>query len=112
MPSRTGVQAHFGERFFQRVLAGKSGECMGPPSIPHAFTYGPDIVRALATLGREERAVGRVWHLPTLPARPVTEWADALGRELDITVRVSEVPGWRSRSARPTPGPARGTAER
>ena len=88
------VQAHFGERFFQRVFAGKAGECLGPPSIPHAFTYGPDVVRGLVTLGREERALGHVWHLPTLPARPVDAWTAALGRELGLTIRAREVPSW------------------
>lgn len=88
------VQAHFGERFFQRVFAGKAGECLGPTSIPHAFTYGPDVVRGLVTLGREERALGRVWHLPTLPARPVDAWTEALSRALGIPLRTSVVPGW------------------
>ncbi|MFO0713300.1 MAG: NAD-dependent epimerase/dehydratase family protein [Sandaracinus sp.] len=88
------VQGHFGERFFQRVFAGKAGEVFGSPVLPHAYTYGPDVVSGLVTLGHDERALGRVWHLPTLEARPVSEWAAALGRAMEIEAKVSEVPGW------------------
>ena len=35
---------------------------------PHSMTYTPDIGRALAILGTDERARGGVWHLPTAPA--------------------------------------------
>lgn len=88
------VQAHLGERFFQRVLSGKPGELLGPASMPHAFTYGPDVVRGLVALGREPKASGHVWHLPTLPARPIQDWTGALGRELGITIRTTVTPGW------------------
>lgn len=88
------VQAHLGERFFQRTFAGKAGECFGPPSVEHAFTYGPDIVEALVTLGADARALGKVWHLPTLPAQPVDAWVTALSKALGRELRIREVPGW------------------
>lgn len=88
------VQAHLGERFFTRTFAGQAGECFGPPSMEHAFTYGPDIVEGLVTLGADDRALGRAWHLPTLPARPVEAWVRALSKELGRDLRIREVPGW------------------
>jgi nucleoside-diphosphate-sugar epimerase len=89
------VRAHLGERFFQRVFAGKPGECLGDPDQPHAFTYGDDVARGLATLGTTDRAVdGRIWHLPTLEARSMRGWASALGGALAMEVRVEPLPGW------------------
>lgn len=88
------VQAHIGERFFQRVLAGKAGECMGDPALPHAFSYGPDVVAGLAKLGEDDAALGHAWHLPTLPARAMNDWAVALGKELGRSIRVTSVPGF------------------
>lgn len=90
------VTAHLGERFFQRVLAGKAGECFGDPALPHAFTYGPDVVASLATLGASAPTESRVWHLPTLAARSMNEWAGALGVELGRDVRVARFPAWAS----------------
>ena len=88
------VDAHLGERFFQRVLKGRAGECMGDPSLPHAFTYAPDIVDALALLGSEEKALGSVWNIPTLEARSMNDWAQALSPYLKRDVRVSTLPSW------------------
>lgn len=88
------VQAHLGARFFERILAGKTGECMGDPSLPHAFSYGPDVVAALAVLGADDRALGRAWHLPTGPARSMRDWAEAFGVALGRPVRVAGVPRW------------------
>ncbi len=90
------VSAHLGERFFRRVLAGKAGECFGDPALPHAFTYGPDVAAGLATLGASAPTESRIWHLPTLAARPMNDWATALGVELGRSVRVSRFPAWAS----------------
>ena len=90
------VGAHLGDRFFQRIFAGKAGECLGDADLPHAFSYGPDVARGLAALGAAEssRVAGRIWHLPTVEARSMRGWADALGRELGMPVKVQHLPGW------------------
>lgn len=88
------VDAHLGQRFFQRVLAGSAGECMGDPSLPHAFTYAPDIVDALIRLGSEPRALGEVWNIPTLEARSMNDWAKALSPYLKRDIRVTTLPSW------------------
>lgn len=80
------------DRFYRRVLAGKSAECMGDPDMPHSYTYADDIATALAVLGRRDEAVGRVWHLPTPPAESTQALADRLGRALGIDIRVKRVP--------------------
>lgn len=89
-----GLNAHLGARFFERVFAGKAGECFGDPSLPHAFSYGPDVAAALATLGARPEAAGRVWHVPTGEAVSMRDWAAALGRELGVDAKVAPMPGW------------------
>ncbi|UJR86295.1 NAD(P)H-binding protein [Sandaracinus amylolyticus] len=88
------VGAHLGDRFFTRVFAGSAGECLGDADLPHAFSYGPDVVRGLAALGSAPDVTGRIWHLPTLEARSMRAWGDALGRELGMNVRIAKLPGW------------------
>ena len=51
-----------------RVVAGKPPTWLFDATQPHSMTYTPDIGRALAVLGTDPRARGRIWHLPTAPA--------------------------------------------
>jgi nucleoside-diphosphate-sugar epimerase len=85
------LAAIFGDRFWQRALGGKSAECFGDPDAPHAYSYVPDVVKSLVTLGTDPRAKGKVWHLPINAAAPtrttVDHFARALGRRLE-TIRV------------------------
>lgn len=50
---------------FERHAAGKTAFWMGDPGKIHTFTYVPDIGPALATLGNDDRADGKIWHVPT-----------------------------------------------
>lgn len=86
--------SNWSERFFQRIRAGKAAECMGDPEMPHSYTYVPDVVQALATLGaRENDAVSNgVWHVPTLPAESTRALAQRVGRALGLDVKVTRVP--------------------
>lgn len=89
------VQSTLGDRFYARIVRGQAGECLGDPSLPHAFTFVPDLVRAMVALAENPDADGSVWHVPTLPARPLREYADALGRALGLgTVRLTTTPPW------------------
>ena len=58
---------HLGERAVPRLLAGKTVRTIGDPGLPHSWTYIPDVARTLVTLGTDERAWGRAWHVPTNP---------------------------------------------
>ncbi|KAB2351652.1 NAD-dependent epimerase/dehydratase family protein [Actinomadura rudentiformis] len=55
-------------RFVRPLLAGKRVTFLSDPAQPHSWTYLPDVARALAIAGTDERALGRVWHIPTAPA--------------------------------------------
>ncbi|QXJ22091.1 NAD-dependent epimerase/dehydratase family protein [Actinomadura graeca] len=76
---RSSDQAYLGDvRFVRPLLAGKRITFLSDPSIPHAWTYLPDVAEALAIAGTDERAWGRAWHIPTGPAVPAQEVAERL----------------------------------
>jgi nucleoside-diphosphate-sugar epimerase len=62
------VETSFFGRNVDRLLAGKKAYVLGEVDEPHAATYVPDVGRTLAVLGTDERAWGRPWHVPTVPA--------------------------------------------
>ncbi|MGN9837934.1 NAD-dependent epimerase/dehydratase family protein [Nonomuraea sp. H19] len=63
-------QSYLGDRFLVPLKAGKTVQLVWPADIPHSWTYLPDVADALITAGRDERAWGRAWHVPT--AEPQT----------------------------------------
>ena len=79
-----------GERFFANAAAGKKADFVGNPDLAHTYSYVPDIARGLATLGTDERAVGRVWHLPgpeTVTTRELAAMvSDELGQPLALRI--------------------------
>ncbi|GIH29254.1 NAD-dependent epimerase [Acrocarpospora phusangensis] len=79
----------------QPAAAGKRVTVLSDPDIPRAWTYLPDVARTLAIAGTDERAWGRPWHVPTLPAmsaRTVAERTAFLAGARKP--RVMEVPYW------------------
>lgn len=48
--------------------AGKKARWVGSLNMPHSAGYLPDLARAFVTLATDDRADGRVWHLPHAPA--------------------------------------------
>ena len=66
---------------------------VGDPDAPRSWAFLPDVAATLATLGTDERALGRAWHVPTDPPRSqrqaITDLATALGVD---TPRVSGIP--------------------
>ncbi|MFA1539623.1 NAD-dependent epimerase/dehydratase family protein [Actinomadura monticuli] len=91
---RSTDQAYIGEtRFVRPLLAGKRVWYFSDPSVPHAWTYLPDVAEALAVAGTDERAWGRPWHVPTGPAVSTLEVAERLCAIAGAPEpRVSEVP--------------------
>jgi nucleoside-diphosphate-sugar epimerase len=83
----------FGERVMPRLLRGKSVSLIGALDQPHSWTSIPDVGRALAVLGTDDRSWGRAWHVPTAP--PVSQ-RELVGRLCDAagidTVGVHHLP--------------------
>jgi nucleoside-diphosphate-sugar epimerase len=88
-----GSQSMVGDRALPRAAAGKRVYLLGDPEQPHTFTHPDDVARMLVTVGADERAWGRAWHVPSNP--PVTQHAvvdqvcDAMGVERVPVARVS-----------------------
>jgi nucleoside-diphosphate-sugar epimerase len=81
-----------GERVVPRVIAGRKVSMLGALDIPHSISYMPDVVRTLVTIGADERAWGKPWHVPNAPAVSQREAVGALARAAGTSVKVTAVP--------------------
>lgn len=75
--------------FFPAALTGEPVLAFGDTSLPHSYSFVPDVAAGLATLGTAtQEAGGRVWHLPTVPAVSTQEIhrivSQILGRPLNV----------------------------
>lgn len=72
--------SQLGERVIPRILAGKTLRLLGDPDAAHSWTFVPDLARTLVTIGQDERAWGRPWHVPsnTISQRGAVEQLAAL----------------------------------
>lgn len=91
LPVASGLLA----RYAQATLVGKPASVFADPDVPHAWTAIDDVARTLVMLGRDERAWGRPWLVPSNPPVSVRE---AL-RELSTAAgapepRLRVVPRW------------------
>ncbi|WP_446666505.1 NAD-dependent epimerase/dehydratase family protein [Flexivirga sp. B27] len=92
------LNSTLGAAFFPGALAGEPALGFGDLSLPHSYSYIPDIAAGLATLGTTDRAdaLGRVWHLPTVPAVSTERIhelvADLLGRPVRTQVLPEPTP--------------------
>ena len=75
--------------------------------MPHSAAYLPDIARAYVTLGTDDRALGRVWHLPHAPAVTGREFIELVERSLPAPVGVGRVSKAMLRMASPFHGMSR-----
>ncbi len=55
------------------VRRGRRAWVVGDPDAPRSWSYLPDVAATLATLGTDERALGRAWHVPSSPPRSQRE---------------------------------------
>lgn len=84
------VNSTLGGAFFPAALTGQPVHVFGDINLPHSYSYLPDIAAGLVDLGTAttDRADGRVWHLPTVPAvstRAVIELVEQqLGRSVAV----------------------------
>ena len=87
-------QSMLGDRVVPRVLAGKSVQLVGEVDQPHTWTSPIDVARLMVVTGYDERAWGRVWHVPSNPPRTGREAVgDIAGAAGVSSVKVSSVPG-------------------
>jgi nucleoside-diphosphate-sugar epimerase len=70
------------------LRAGRRAWVVGDPDAPRSWGYLPDVAATLATLGTDERALGRAWHVPSAAPRSQRQ---ALG-DLAAVLGVPAVP--------------------
>jgi nucleoside-diphosphate-sugar epimerase len=91
---------HLGSRVVPNLLAGKGVRLLGDLDAAHSFTYIPDVARALARVGGDERAWGRAWPVPTAPAVSQREMVRLLCAAADVEpIKVSRLPWTAVRAA-------------
>jgi nucleoside-diphosphate-sugar epimerase len=78
------VSAQLGSRVIPRVLDGKSVKVLGNPEVPHSWTYIDDFAQSLITLGGDERAWGRPWHVPSSEPRSQHQMIDLIARHAGL----------------------------
>jgi nucleoside-diphosphate-sugar epimerase len=94
------TNSHLGEQMVPPVLRGKTARVVGNPDVLHSWSYIPDIARALAVLGTDERAWGRPWHVPTAPPRSQHSVLDQMAARAGAPpARLKPLPGWMLRAA-------------
>ena len=88
-------QSPIGQRSIPRLLDGRTVSVLGDPEVPHSWTYLPDIAAALVTLGADERAWGRAWHVPTNPPMTQRQIYSALARIAGAPApKLRPIPWW------------------
>lgn len=76
-PGATKGASVLNDLVLARATAGRSVVMpMGRTDAPHSWTYLPDIGALAATLATDDRSWGRVWHVPTSPARTIRQVVD------------------------------------
>jgi nucleoside-diphosphate-sugar epimerase len=81
-PQATSDHSHL-VRQLPAIRAGRRAFVVGDPDAPRTWGYLPDVAATLATLGTDERSLGRAWHVPSNPPRSqrqaIGDLAGALG---------------------------------
>ncbi len=86
------TETTLGERVFANAVAGRKADFIGNPSLPHTYSYVPDIAVGLATLGTDARAIGQVWHLPGPETVTTRALLDLVAGEVGHPVGIRSVP--------------------
>ncbi|NEK58280.1 NAD(P)H-binding protein [Geodermatophilus sabuli] len=72
---------------------GRRAWVIGNPDVPRSWAYLPDVAATLATLGTDERALGRAWHVPSAPPRSQRQALGDLAAAMGVRpVPVSGIP--------------------
>ena len=89
------TMAALGDHSFGRLSHGKAARVFGDPDQPHAFTYVPDVARALVTVADAgDDALGQAWHVPNAPDQTVRELLAAFADHLGVEGKIQAPPRW------------------
>lgn len=83
-----------GEHVFRKVLDGSTVWFPGDPDVPHTYTYIRDFARILVILGRDETAIGDVWHVPNAATLTTRQFVELAGEVAGTEPTVRGLPSW------------------
>jgi nucleoside-diphosphate-sugar epimerase len=90
-----GAGSVVGDRMVPRILRGKGVSVLGRTDRPHTWSYTGDVCRMLVAAGRDPRAWGRAWHVPSNPPRTQRQVVEAFAEASGVgPVRVRAVPSF------------------
>ncbi len=75
-----GASSVLGDRLVPRLLRGQAVSVLGRADRPHTWTFTADVAAMAVLAGREERAWGRAWHVPSCPPKTQREVIDDIAR--------------------------------
>jgi nucleoside-diphosphate-sugar epimerase len=83
------------EAVFNNFQKGKTAQWFGYTNKVHSFTYTKDIGKGAVILGNDEKANGKVWHLPTA-ANPWTgqQIIDFVAKEMEQKSKIMTIKGF------------------
>lgn len=85
--------AALGDFSVGRMSRGKAAQVFGDPDQPHAFTYVPDIARALVSVADAgDEALGQAWHVPNAPDQTVRQILTAFAEHLEADLKIQAPP--------------------
>ncbi|MFJ8927494.1 NAD-dependent epimerase/dehydratase family protein [Streptomyces sp. NPDC102364] len=82
------LNSTLGGAVFPAALTGGEVLALGDIDLKHSYTNILDVARGLAVLGENPSRDGRVWHLPTAPARTTREILTVLGDLVGHPLRI------------------------
>ncbi|WP_432108849.1 NAD-dependent epimerase/dehydratase family protein [Streptomyces sp. AA1529] len=82
------LNSTLGGAVFPAALTDGEVLVLGDIDLEHSYTNVLDVARGLAVLGENPSGEGRVWHLPTAPARTTREILTALGGLVGRPLRI------------------------
>jgi len=98
-PQVPAGQSHLG-RQLDGLRKGRRAWVVGDPDARRSWAYLPDVAATLATLGTDERAWGRAWHVPSDEPRSQRQALTDLAAAMSAPpARVSGIPWWVLRAA-------------
>jgi nucleoside-diphosphate-sugar epimerase len=91
-PQVPAAHSHL-NRQLSALRKGRRAWVVGDPDAARTWAYLPDVAATLATLGTDERALGRAWHVPSNPPRSQREALGDLAAAMSVgPVAVSGIP--------------------
>jgi len=105
------IEGRLGSRVFGAAVAGGKSRVLGDIDLPYSASYVSDVAAGLVTLGVNERAWGRIWHLPAPPPMTTRQFLDLVYAKAGHRTRILNPPGFAVRIAGKVVPAARELAE-